>query len=339
MPITMQNLHVAGLLLALCWQIAASPASPLPKTLSRDGDGDQAYETQVRTTLAKFHVNLSQGRYRDNGPLVTPALEWNVDGQFLLGRANFVNVLGSATSSIAQLQALDRYHIVDGNVGAILFTEQGTPIGPFAGVQPIPGRSFQIMAGELMVYSADAELDSLITVEELGLAAAQLTGRSTAPNATTILVPNPQTPPPYRQKLRETMAALHANLNAGQIAANAQYASATVGVNSVLTVSQGPQAFVQLLASHQDAFPDLLAHDNYVLADGRLGAIEYVWQGTQTGPYTTLNGTILPPSGNPVRVREFLFFEFDDEGLITVVTDVHDEAVIERQLSIGVLHP
>jgi hypothetical protein len=48
-----------------------------------------------------------------------------------------------------------------------------------------------------------------------------------------------------------------------------------------------------------------------------------------------LNGTVLQPTGEMARVRGFMFFEFANDGLITKVTEVHDEGIIKPQLEGG----
>ncbi len=73
----------------------------------------------------------------------------------------------------------------------------------------------------------------------------------------------------------------------------------------------------------QGEFPGKQFHDNYILADGNQGMIEYFWHAYQRGTY---NGT--QPDDKRIRVRAALYFEFDEQGLVKKVISVHDELVI-----------
>lgn len=267
-------------------------------------------------------------------------MQWNVNGQLLISRQSFVDHLTQFNTSFHGLQAPDVFRIVDGNVGAVLYHLQGQQTGPYDGI-PSQGKRLEIMGGELMIFNSDALLDNLYTVEELGPALSQITGaiNVTGPNPNLSVSSNPQMSPEFRTLLRENMASVHRNFNAGQNQKNAVLVTPDVQINADYVISTGSSAFVGLVASWQQAFPDMVIRDDYILADGHQGAIEYVWEGRQTDPYTCVNGTTLPPSGKMVRVRGFMFLEFDDEGLIFKVTSVHDEAVIAKQLQLGVLYP
>ena len=100
-----------------------------------------------------------------------------------------------------------------------------------------------------------------------------------------------------------------------------------------------PQAFVDMIGTWKGAFPGMVFHDDAVLADGTLGAVEWVWQGTKMGAYMALNGTVVAPSGKSVRMRGFLFFEFAESGLIGKVVGVWNEGAIEEQLGGGGAYP
>ena len=184
-----------------------------------------------------------------------------------------------------------------------------------------------------MQFDAEAKLDYLITIEEFGIAVEQLSGNQTVTSPTPVsLFSNPQTSPEFRQRLRDNMATLLQNFNLGQHDAIASLAVPDVIVNADQTKGQGAEAFTNLFIADIDSFPDKIFHDDFVLADGHLGAIESVWEGTQTGVYTAPDGSVIQPTGQPVRVRGLLFLEFNDDELITKATLVHDEAVVARQL-------
>jgi predicted ester cyclase len=279
-----------------------------------------------------FHINLSHGKYSANGPMVSFDMEWNRNGGLLLSRANFVTTLTTFNESFHGLQVPDQYHLVDGNVGAVLYHLQGPQTGPFVGM-PNSGKLLDIMGGEFMQFDAEAKLNYLITIEEFGIAVEQLFGNQTVTSLTPVsLFNNPQTSQEFRQRLRDNMASLHRNFNIGQHSAIADLATPDVVVNADQTQGQGSDAFMNLFLSDLNSFPDKIFHDDFVLADGHLGAIESVWEGTQTGVYTAPDGSVIQPTGQPVRVRSLLFLEFNEDALIKGATLVHDEAVVARQL-------
>ena len=189
-------------------------------SLSPYNEYDSYYTSLVRSTLAKFHINLSKGLYSANGPLVSPSTQWNVNGPLILGRSNWVAHLTTFNVSFHGLQVPDTYHIVDGHVGAVLYHLQGTQTDQY-GTIPDTGRRINVLGAELMVFDTNAKLDSLITVEELGVAAEQLTGLAKAPQTGNITVAtNAQTRPEHRAQLRATLGSIHTNFNAGNNSAN-----------------------------------------------------------------------------------------------------------------------
>jgi hypothetical protein len=68
----------------------------------------------------------------------------------------------------------------------------------------------------------------------------------------------------------------------------------------------------------------MLAHDEYVLADGHYAATEFLWQGTRKGDFTASNGTVVPPDGKSYQVRGFRWFKFNDKGLVTKFWEVYN---------------
>lgn len=304
---------------------------------------DSFYESLIRKNLGTFHINLSHGLYSSNGPLVSPSISWNVNGLLLISRASFVARLTGFNASFHGLEVPDIYHIVDGHVGAVMYRLQGPQTGPFENIPP-SGEGIDVLGGELMTFNKDALLWDLKTVEEISIAESQLLGKTAAgplvTNLTSLLVENPQTSPEFRQHSREAIASIHENFNSGNNAATSHLLSPNINV--ILGSSSNntsPQAFVEMIAKWSKTFPDMVYHDDAVLADGKLGASEWVWEGTQTGSYTAMNGTVLEPSGKSVRMRGFLFFEFTQDGLINKVTGVWDEGVIEEQLNGGPAYP
>ena len=57
-----------------------------------------------------------------------------------------------------------------------------------------------------------------------------------------------------------------------------------VHINADSNMLQGKRAFPDRLQRLKAPFPDLTIHDEYVLTDGDRAAVEYIMEGTQTGP-------------------------------------------------------
>ena len=98
-------------------------------------------------------------------------------------------------------------------------------------------------------------------------------------------------------------------------------------------VKKGRPAFVDIWEAKtagRGAFPHKVFHRGDVLVDGMLGAVEYVWQGVQTGAY---EGVELASPPKQVRMRGMLFLEFSEEGLVRKVVSIYDEGVVGAQLT------
>jgi hypothetical protein len=293
----------------------------------------EKYTQTVRKNLASFHKNLSRGKYSENGILESPDIQWNYDGTMVLSRAAATQTLKAVVEgSFSGLYAPDIYHIVEGNKGAILYGLVGNQTGPFAGQPVRQGARFNVRGGELMVFDSDALLWEVITVEPIQKMVKQMAGVIDVPVEAPGSSPdsNPQTTVSYRAKLRGAIRQLHINANSGNHSENAILAIENVFVDDNGNTGQGREAFVALASAKHvgmGAFAVKAFHDDHVVVDGRLGAVEYAWQGTQSGPYMSIQ-----PKGAIVRMRGMLFFEFNAAGLITKAIGVHDEGVILTQL-------
>ena len=84
-------------------------------TLSPYNLYDSWYEDRVRSTLSRFHINLSNGKPDDNGPMVSKDIEWNFGGTLLISRESFVETLKGIHAAFHPLAVTDRYHVIDGN--------------------------------------------------------------------------------------------------------------------------------------------------------------------------------------------------------------------------------
>ena len=123
---------------------------------------------------------------------------------------------------------------------------------------------------------------------------------------------------------------MHQNVLAGRPQANAELAVKDVKSDENGEVRTGRRAFVETIAATKQgsgAFPVKQIHDEFILSDGHLGQVEYVWQGAQVGEYAGR-----APDGKVIRMRGMLFFEFDAQGLVEKVVSVFDERVVMEQL-------
>ena len=239
-------------------------------TLNPSNLYDSWYEDKVRSTLSQFHINLSNGKSDANGPMVSEDIEWNVNGNLLVSRESFVENLKSLIATFHPLDILDEYHLVDGNVGAVLYHLHGRQIGEMAGIEAT-GKHFNVMGSELMVFDADAKLHTLYTIDELEQVISQVTGLASAAPASNITVfSNPQTSPDFRQKLRDNIALLIKKFQEGTYSNIANLATLDVAVNADGALSTGTDAVVQLFTANLDAFRDKRFHLDYVVADGKL---------------------------------------------------------------------
>ena len=296
-------------------------------------DTSDTYTSNVRKAIGSFHQNLSKGQAAANGPLFAPDLNWNYDGNMIMSSSAAVTALSTVVStSFKGVQAPDYYLLVDGSVGASLFGLQGKQTGPFAGLPLQAGGNFNARAAERFVFNANAQARDLTTVSQTGTIRAQMSKEIAVPPIAGPAepAPNPQTDSCFRAQLRRTISQLHENANAGNASGNAAFAVEDVQVDENGDLAKGRDAFVNVVAglsAGRGAFPEKVFHDANVLADGRLGAVEYAWQGTQKKEYLGV-----PANGAEVRMRGMLFFEFSDQSLVTKVVSIFDEFVLTTQL-------
>jgi hypothetical protein len=296
---------------------------------------DEHYTALVRRNFRSFHLNLSKGQYEANGPLVSSDTFWNYDGTIFISRKGFTTALsGFVESALKGLSAVDRYNIVDGNRGAVAIRLSGKQSGPFVGLPLQTNGRYDVWEGEKVVFDEEALVRSWVTITPIDVMKDQMKGVievSGAPSNTTY-GENPQTSRQFRERLRKTLAAFHLNANAGNASANAALATDSVQIEENGVFSHGREAFIASVTSQnagQGAFPEKLFHDFDILADGKLGAVEYIWQGPQKSEYA---GISLKENA-VVRLRGMLFLEFNDEGLVEKVISIYDEGVVRTTLT------
>ncbi|KAL2070998.1 hypothetical protein VTL71DRAFT_14024 [Oculimacula yallundae] len=296
---------------------------------------DEHYTALIRRNFRSFHINLSKGQYDANGPLVSSDTFWNYDGNIILSRKGFTTALSEfVDSALKGLSAVDRYNIVDGNRGAVAIRLSGKQSGPFVGLPLQTNGRYDVWEAEKVIFDEEALVRSWVTITPIDVMKEQMKGviDTCATSSNTTYGANPQTSRHFRERLRKTMAAFHLNANDGNASANAALATEDVQIEENGVFSQGRDAFVASVTSQnagRSAFPEKLFHDFDILADGKLGAVEYLWQGPQKSEYA---GIALRKNA-VVRMRGMLFLEFNDEGLVVKVISVYDEGVVQTTLT------
>jgi predicted ester cyclase len=208
---------------------------------------------------------------------------------------------GDSSAPFHGMQLRDRVIVVDSNVAALNFVFQGEQKGSITGL----GR-------------VEADVPGMIRINSF---------------ATIGTLSNGAEDSHRRAVLRAAAALFHRNFNDGHLERNAWLARGDVHVNADNTMLRGRSAVIGQYDRLKQAFPDMQIHDEYVLADGYRAAVEYVMEGTQTGPFTSPDGSILQPTGKRVRVRGIDFMAFDETGLLRDLIVVRDEDSFAEQLT------
>ena len=296
---------------------------------------DEHYTAQIRKNLNIFHKNLSIANYTAIGTLLSPDYYWNYDGTILITRqAGAAALEYFVESALHGLEGRDIYNLIDGNRGAVLFRISGKQSGDFLGLPLQKEGRYNVRSAEHFIFNGDAEAREVVTVTPTRVMKKQMTGEIEVPYvcSNVSLKVNPQTNLGFRELIRKNMAALHLNVMAGDADKNAVFATEDVEVDENGDVSRGREAFVGLVAARNvglGSFPEKAFHDFDVLADGKLGAISYIWQGAQKEKYID----VPLKEGAIVRMRGMLFFEFNDNGLIEKAFSVYDEGVVSNTLT------
>lgn len=299
---------------------------------------DPYYCAETRKNLIAFHHNFSHQKFDENGNLTNPSLAWDQDTVLTIGTSSFVAGLKAYGEVFPGLVLPDVYRVIEGDRGAVLYRVQGKQRMEFMGIKP-EGRNIDFFQAEFMQFDRNSHLEELQTTSSMEIGVKQLLGQLPAGNPSKddldhFLVDNPQTSLAYRHATRRVATNIHENYNIGHNAANRQYVTSNVTV-AVQSHEQhrGPEAFSDLIAHHSKSFSGLLYHDYGIVTDGKLAAVQWVWEGKHDGDYKAPNGTIIHATGKVVRNRGYYFFEFDCSGLIEKVTAVWNELAIESQIN------
>lgn len=319
--------HVVSFLLLAVNRIAAYQ----PYDFDQYND---TYISSLRDVLDSFHVRLSSGIIPED--TYSSDIHWNFDGNLVISDIEWGNALRAVVGPggvFGDLNIPDYYQLVDGNICGTMYDLQGNQSGDFLGLPVQPGARFNVHGAELWVFDQNLEANRLITIQPTGRIRAQFAGEIPVPPPIprgSQNVQNQQMPQEYRDARRRALSSMHKNVLSGNPEANAVYALNEVVVDDVGDIRTGKEAFVEIIAAQQQglgAFPVKQIHDEYIIVDGRLGAVEYIWHGKQKKEYLGR-----APDDKMVRVRAMLWFEFDPAGMVEKVVSVHDERVVLNQL-------
>jgi predicted ester cyclase len=302
--------------------LSSTTASPLFCT----SPTSPAYEQDVATNDAKFHQNFNKGEAgkKANGALASVSIDWAANNQHFLGREAFVSGLLSFSTAFSPLQIHDQITIQEGNTAAILYFFDGVNSGQYNG-HPVSHANVKAWNGEFMLFDQDVLLNQLITINELDSLELQVTGQQKATTIQNItLGTNKPTQPPFRTNLKNTAAQFTAHFNAHNLTGLQSLCIANVAVHTSSNTTHGPSAVSALLNKYHTPFPDLLAHDEFIIADGHMASVETIIEGTHTGAFTASNGTVVPADGKMYRIRVMRWYQFTDQGLVNTIWEVNN---------------
>ena len=293
-----------------------------PKLLALElprADCSNSYEALVANHTASFHINFSKGPdgKKANGALVSDSIDWANDNQFTLGRSAFVNGLLSFGVPFPGLQLPDILIVTEGSVSALRYLFQGSQTGTYNGI-PATGNKVECGNAELMTFDENALLNHLVSVNDLDSIELQVQGKIKVDQFQNVsLTPMQKTSSHFREGIKNTTAQLNVNFNKNMVAANAKLVSPDLKIHLLNgTTLTGPDAFISFLSRFQTPLPDLIAHDEYIIAQGYYSASEFIYQGTRTGVFTATDGTKVQPDGKSYRTRAMRFIRFDESGII-----------------------
>jgi steroid delta-isomerase-like uncharacterized protein len=100
-------------------------------------------------------------------------------------------------------------------------------------------------------------------------------------------------------------------------------------------VFEGRAAIRERLANELDAIPDVTHTVVSFVEQGDAFADEWTFVGTQTGPLTLPDGTVLPPTGRRVEVRGMVVERVGPDGKIVLNTLYYDNLAVAAQLGLA----
>jgi predicted ester cyclase len=296
-------------------------------------ESTDSYHNLIRKNASTFHRNFSVGHFDANGSLVTRDIDVDSNNVKLAGRDRFVERIKRYSGSFPHLQLKDRIIIVDGNKAAVHYILQGEHNGRFGDIPPT-GHKIEAMSGEIYEFDNHALMNKLITITKLDDVAADVKGTKKVNAFQQVsLLPIAKEPDAYVAKVREAASAFHRNFSAGEFEKNGALVATDVHVNSNDAMLTGREKFVERIERYKTTFPDMAIQDEYVLVEGNRAAVEYVMDGTQSGPFQMPDGSTLAPTGKKVHVRGIEFMEFDRGGLLTNLITISNGDDFVQQLT------
>jgi len=96
---------------------------------------------------------------------------------------------------------------------------------------------------------------------------------------------------------------------------------------------RGRKAIEENMAGWFRAFPDVKTKFSSVLISENYIVIEWIWEGTHSGPFTTPEGD-LPATGRDVNLKGVMILRTTNEGLIAEDHTYYDTADFMKQLGL-----
>ncbi|KAL6873003.1 mitosis protein DIM1 domain-containing protein [Trichoderma novae-zelandiae] len=271
------------------------------------------YQNEVFNRSASFHPNFSLNTpagVQANGELVVPDVDLFFGGTAGLGRPVFIQALAFDPSGGLRAQFLDRVIIVEGNIAMLLSANRITSNSSDAHIETA--------LAETMIFDKEP------------LGAGQV---AAPPLRDVVLNPIANKTSDFTFKIKEKAAQFATNFNSGNASASGLLATDDVAVVSDGRNSTGRASLVSLFTRYNTSVPDLLLHDEFVVAQGNWAAAEYIFQGTRNGTFTMINGTRIAPDRAQYRARGMRFMRFNEDGLVDLFWQVADNDAFVRPLS------
>jgi hypothetical protein len=275
---------------------------------------NSSYLALVSNHSRSFHPSANSGArgLTLRAQLTSAAISFTSSGSpTLVGR----DLFDQATPVDTRL--FDQVYVQEGNVVASLFVTdmQGS------------GTRFAVETAEFMVFDEQALLYSLVNILPTGVAMLQASGEAPVPSTAglSLMQISNAIPKAFTTKARTAASQLNRNFNAGKPRSNLALAAQDVIVHANGNTTTGQPAFLDLFTRYTTSIPDLIAHDEYLVAQGNFAAVGFLSFGVRNGTFTAVNGTRVPPSNGFVSTRGARFMRFNvTSGLIQEIWEVAD---------------
>jgi predicted ester cyclase len=95
--------------------------------------------------------------------------------------------------------------------------------------------------------------------------------------------------------------------------------------------ARGPEEIMEYVKGTKEGYPDIRATATNVLVCGNTLVRELKWEGTNTGPMKTPQGTI-PPTNRRITFKGVALLEVSNDGRVVAFREYYDRAAIMAQL-------